>query len=141
MNYLALVELFTFNLCFLDLYCTSPYPNIIMQPVWVFRSGTNPYTAYTHVNSCMSLYSPIISLSLNVSDGNCSTSLNFNYYYTVLLVTLVHMIDSFCCVLVSVYWCILVTGVNLGFYPVYLLHVFIFFFYGIIPDSGAFLVI
>ena len=89
----ASVKLFLFNFCFLELQCTSLYPNDIPPLVWIFILGCTPYAASTHVNSWMRLYEPIKLLSLPFCLSNCSTCFSFDLSSPVILVTLAYSND------------------------------------------------
>ena len=96
----ALVVLFVFSFCFLDLQCTIPYPKDMQPPVCVFKSGCTPYVASTHVHNCLRLSDPIILLLSMVCFRYWNTSLNFALYYLVLSVSLVHRNDMASSILV-----------------------------------------
>ena len=87
------VDLFVFIFFLLELQFTKPYPNYILMPVWLFRSGCTPYAASTYVNNWLRLSAPTIVLSSIVCFRYCNTRLNLALSSLVLLVTLVHRND------------------------------------------------
>ena len=85
------VETILFSFFLMDLQCNIAYPNYIQPPVWIFRSGCNPYATLTHVHNWLSLSDPMIILSLIVCFRYFNTCLNLTLSSLVLLVTMVHI--------------------------------------------------
>ena len=86
----ALVEIFVFSFCFLDLQCTIPYPKDIQPPVCVFKSGCTPYAASNHVHNWLMLSAPIIlyhpwcvlGISIPTSTLPCTTWCSWSLWLT-----------------------------------------------------------